>query len=418
MLNYFQSIDLTKYSFPNENKPKTDYTYARTYTDYLKKPYSILEENQVEMPNLCRRSLKSPNKSPYSDLISLRNEEENITDSTAASTNPNIQTYDESMALLNFNIKRQKENKLFRNLVNDLEEESPFSQINLQYRTFTKNSAIITSNMNNLTSQSQHESKINASTMTVDYDSPNVCLVNAFKKKMNCSCRFYFSFTFCIFLLPLLLYGVNYFDYSSNYCSDIYEKTLKYQPAYMVNQNDKNNNRSKELNESLKSLTEKYIADLLSINLNNNKSNVHLIKKELDQKFNYTYTFISNRLSDQLLDKEMPKMSHEREIKQIKSFLSDMEKKYSYILKQLEDHQNKMIEQQKYFNLLNADKTGMTDFASELIGGSILFTRFTETYEGKKRWLAFFNIPIIPTYVSPRVVIQVLFFYNSLVKQR
>ena len=57
------SIDLSKYSFPNENKPKTDYTYASTYTDYLKEPKSILDENQVEMPNLCRRGRKSPNTS-------------------------------------------------------------------------------------------------------------------------------------------------------------------------------------------------------------------------------------------------------------------------------------------------------------------------------------------------------------------
>ena len=59
MLQQLQSIDLTKYSFPNERKPKTEYTYANTYLDYLKEPKSLIDENQVEMPNLCRRSRRS-----------------------------------------------------------------------------------------------------------------------------------------------------------------------------------------------------------------------------------------------------------------------------------------------------------------------------------------------------------------------
>ena len=62
ILKQLQSIDLTKYSFPNETKPKTEYTYAKTYSDYLKEPKSEVED-KCEMPNLCRRSRKSPNSS-------------------------------------------------------------------------------------------------------------------------------------------------------------------------------------------------------------------------------------------------------------------------------------------------------------------------------------------------------------------
>ena len=70
MLQQLQSIDLTKYSFPNEHKPKTEYTYANTYSDYLKEPKSLIDENQVEMPNLCRRSRRSPNVSACTSNVS------------------------------------------------------------------------------------------------------------------------------------------------------------------------------------------------------------------------------------------------------------------------------------------------------------------------------------------------------------
>jgi len=61
----------------------------------------------------------------------------------------------------------------------------------------------------------------------------------------------------------------------------------------------------------------------------------------------------------------------------------------------------------KLFKVYNADKTGMVDFASELAGGRILFTKCAETYYENKRWFSLYNIPIYPIIVSPRVVIQV-----------
>ena len=125
--------------------------------------------------------------------------------------------------------------------------------------------------------------------------------------------------------------------------------------------------------------------------------------------------------------------------------ISDVENKYSLVVKQFEEQQNKIMAQlkqresettqpqslpqpqssnyeyisfekieefiNKSFFLYNADKTGMTDFASELVGGSILFTRCTENYEGNTRWLSFFDYPITRIHVSPRVVIQVNFLF-------
>ena len=68
----------------------------------------------------------------------------------------------------------------------------------------------------------------------------------------------------------------------------------------------------------------------------------------------------------------------------------------------------RMIEE--YINrtlyVYNADKTGMTDFASESVGGSILFTRCTEPYQDNSRWFTVFDVPITRVSVSPRVVIQ------------
>ena len=237
------------------------------------------------------------------------------------------------------------------------------------------------------------------------------------------------------------------------------QKVIAYRPAFMLKPDTQpDEQKSKydaELGENLNLLKEKFLAEILAnlkTNSNNNQNNneesnsVEQIKKELDQKFNYTFTLMSNRVSEQLMDIESSKSSHDREIQQMKSVLSDIEHKYDSLLKQLEEQQKIILEQQKQqqitgmqqqqqqqvvpspstanyeyisfekieefinksFYLYNADKTGMTDFASELVGASILFTRCAEAYEGNTRWLSFFDFPITRVHVSPRVVIQVV----------
>lgn len=57
--------------------------------------------------------------------------------------------------------------------------------------------------------------------------------------------------------------------------------------------------------------------------------------------------------------------------------------------------------------IYNADKTGMTDFASESLGANIMFTRCTETYTEKSRWLTVLNYPLFQINSSPRIIIQV-----------
>ena len=60
----------------------------------------------------------------------------------------------------------------------------------------------------------------------------------------------------------------------------------------------------------------------------------------------------------------------------------------------------------KTFFQYNADKTGMTDFAAESVGGSVLFTRCTENYEHNSRWWSILNVPISRISASPRVILQ------------
>lgn len=83
----------------------------------------------------------------------------------------------------------------------------------------------------------------------------------------------------------------------------------------------------------------------------------------------------------------------------IKSLIQSSNQHISF--QQIEEYINKT------FYLYNADKTGMPDFASEYLGGKILFTRCTEDYNDHTRYFTIFNFPISRLVVSPRVVIQV-----------
>uniref|UniRef100_UPI00358EA368 SUN domain-containing protein 2-like isoform X2 n=1 Tax=Myxine glutinosa TaxID=7769 RepID=UPI00358EA368 len=57
-------------------------------------------------------------------------------------------------------------------------------------------------------------------------------------------------------------------------------------------------------------------------------------------------------------------------------------------------------------SLYHADRTGMADLALESVGGSILSTRCSETYESRAGLLSFLGIPLWSQTQSPRVVIQ------------
>ncbi len=211
----------------------------------------------------------------------------------------------------------------------------------------------------------------------------------------------------------------------------------------------------KEIIQDYHLLKEKIFGEALEIvqkRANKADIDVQMIRNELDQKFNYTLAMMANKLVDQSMQFEISKANHERELKQMREILNELETRYSQSMAQLQEklatQSHKLEEQEKIkqekvsdlkldpkleedikslimsssehisfqkieeyinktFYLYNADKTGMTDFASEAIGGSILFTRCTEAFTDNSRWFTIFDVPISRLTISPRVVIQV-----------
>ena len=134
-------------------------------------------------------------------------------------------------------------------------------------------------------------------------------------------------------------------------------------------------------------------------------SELNQVKSVIDE-LNARYIAILSKLQEQNertaeLNSKQQKQSiqEEREMQsKIKETFSDEHVSF----KTLEEYVHKT------FQSYHADRTGKTDFASESIGGSILFTRCTETYVDNSRWFTVFDLPIIRINVSPRVVIQVI----------
>lgn len=214
-----------------------------------------------------------------------------------------------------------------------------------------------------------------------------------------------------------------------------------------------------ELLADLNLMKEKIISEImLNINISSKseRDDLDLVRRELDQKFNYTLMLMYNKLADQLADqieavRDRAKQDQEAELSKIKSVLNELDARYAVLLARLQEkttaeeqeqqrrkheqqQQQQQQEQQKQqssrietifssdehvsfrtleeyvhriFQVYNADRTGRTDFASESIGGSILFTKCTEPYLDNARWFTVFDVPITRISVSPRVIIQV-----------
>lgn len=165
---------------------------------------------------------------------------------------------------------------------------------------------------------------------------------------------------------------------------------------------------------------------------------IEMVRSQLDQKFNYTLTRIYNELADQMRVNK----AQESELSQVRSVLDELNARYTALLGRLQkrdDDENgaaaeetdtsktrrdlvkeelesdehvsfRMLEEyvKRTFKVYDADKTGMTDYASDSLGAAILFTKCTETYQDNSRWLTVLNMPITRITTSPRVVIQVL----------
>ncbi len=208
--------------------------------------------------------------------------------------------------------------------------------------------------------------------------------------------------------------------------------------------NNANLEQSQEILQNMNEIKEK----IYSYKDSHKLVDFELMQKELDEKFNYTLNLVSNKLVDQAMQFEHSKSAHEKEMKKIQTILEEMESRYTFkidqLLEQLINQQQYIDEQQqerlksenqldnqpvqnslkvsyenenvtfekieelinRTFYKYNADKTGMTDFASESVGGSILYTKCIETYPDNSRLLTVFDVPISRLSVSPRVIIQ------------
>ena len=212
-----------------------------------------------------------------------------------------------------------------------------------------------------------------------------------------------------------------------------------------------------ELLKNLNAVKENLLAETLNKMNDAKQADIELIRREFDQKFNYTLAQISNKMADQLIQIEKhTKSTYESEVSQLKGAFAELEARYKMVLGQMQEEITKVrsevvnvakaattiapppnsVEEntqslkntfsdehvsfkqiEEYINRtlhrFAADKTGMTDFASEAIGGTILFTRCTEEYSENSRWFTVFDVPISRIRVSPRVVIQVRNIYES-----
>lgn len=254
-------------------------------------------------------------------------------------------------------------------------------------------------------------------------------------------------------------YSIHILKYLFEKCNDFWSFLMKKKDDlgrsskidYKLSTSNINTENNQELIEQFNLIKENIIAETIFKNEKIKSADIEQLRIDLDQKFNYTLTLMSNKLADQSMQHEKSKISQEKELQQIKDVLDKLQTDYKSLIGQIEEQQKLILNQQKlvqqqqatttsapiaqtptlnanelisfqkieeYINrsffLYNADRTGMTDFASESLGASILFTRCTENYLHNSRWFTFFNVPISRITVSPRVVIQVIYLFYYL----
>jgi len=533
--NYLQqlkSIDISKFSYPNENKPATDYTYAKT-SSYL----SGCNQNDdtLEMPNLRRRSRISPtNNNANSSKLSFCQQtsfsqklNSSIVDSkkrlgfferikstlftqkqvtvqtTTTITSRQQQQQDDfvfkkpavPLTQLTFRLNRniglehefEEHNENNTNqapIMNQTPQEANKKTSKMKFIFYIILAIVVGSMLlfvydryeknKNFTLETQlahdfysfAQNDIYATFMDVsdkalaksndlyqEYYPQIVRMYEILTEKLLSTKEIIYKHV--VHLYELANETIVSFDLNEiklklfqNKANNQMENSIDYK---LSSNNQVNIEQSKQIVNDINLLKEKIFNEAVE-NLNDYKNNqklvdIDLMRKELDQKFNYTLNLMSNKLVDQAMQIESSKSAHEKEIKQMKSVLDELESRYTYTFNNLQEQlhkQKQVLEQQqqsmqlqneitqssvqnsfrnsleneqisfkkieeyinKTFYIYNADKTGMTDFASESIGGSILFTRCTETYQDNSRWFTVFDVPISRVSVSPRVVIQ------------
>lgn len=572
-LSQLKSIDLKKYSFPNENKPKTDYTYANT-SSYI----SNSRNDDCPMPNLCRRSRISPpsnrlinfpfsSRTPPTTNTLQNSHHEAARDYMSEKSDQRLSFFAQIRQYIFSNKTTIEKKTIIKTSSSESssvysQETGNFKQSGKVYSTSTSQPKLNIGPFLNEdeNTQSQRNSQ---PTFAQNYQAVNN------KRKFSCFGLLSWVLFFLIFS-PFVLFALQRINKHQEFSmdeamlkdfqfflrNDLQESMTKYS-SYLLKESEKTFDQSaklakqkldlslmyaksaldqnykvskkfigkftedcwevyfpqmahmsswlyqvilentKNLYEFLKQLAttttanivntveyklptfrsemtesdsekkeiikdyvllkEKIFSEAMEIVKNSlQKSDVESMRKELDLKFNYTLSLMANKLIDQSMQIEISKANHEKELKQMKDVLNELENRYTYSMEQLQEkltaqtnkleEQNQQLNRQqqhkasdiiknnpelqeelksyiqssheqisfekieeyvnKTFYLYNADKTGMTDFASEAVGGSILFTRCTEVYTENSRWFTVFDVPISRLTVSPRVVIQ------------